>query len=69
MRDVLRTMREREMHLSLLHPFAQVFYRAYGWELATETIAYTSNLPTSRRAASRDASGLTGRPARDDGPP
>ena len=50
MRDVLRTMREREMHLSLLHPFAQVFYRAYGWELATETIAYTlkpTDLPTS----------------------
>ena len=50
MRDVLRTMREREMHLSLLQPFAQVFYRAYGWELATETIAYTlkpTDLPTS----------------------
>ena len=50
MRDVLRTMREREMHLSLLYPFAQVFYRAYGWELATETIAYTlkpTDLPTS----------------------
>lgn len=50
MRDVLRTMREREMHLSLLHPFAQVFYRAYGWELATETITYTlkpTDLPTS----------------------
>ena len=50
MRDVLRTMRERGMHLSMLHPFAQVFYRAYGWELATETIAYTlkpTDLPTS----------------------
>ena len=50
MRDVLRTMRERGMRLSMLHPFAQVFYRAYGWELATETIAYTlkpTDLPTS----------------------
>ena len=50
MRDVLRTMRERRMHLSMLHPFAQAFYRAYGWELATETIAYTlkpTDLPTS----------------------
>ena len=50
MRDVLRTMRERRMHLSMLHPFAQAFYRAYGWELATETIAYAlkpTDLPTS----------------------
>jgi predicted acetyltransferase len=50
MRDILRTMRERRMHLSMLHPFAQAFYRAYGWELATETIAYTlkpTDLPTS----------------------
>jgi predicted acetyltransferase len=50
MRDVLRTMREREMHLSMLHPFAQAFYRVYGWELATEAIAYTlkpTDLPTS----------------------
>jgi predicted acetyltransferase len=50
MRDVLRTMRERGMHLSMLHPFAQVFYRAYGWELATEAIEYTlkpTDLPTS----------------------
>jgi predicted acetyltransferase len=50
MRDVLWTMREREMHLSMLHPFAQVFYRAYGWELATEAVAYTlkpTDLPTS----------------------
>jgi predicted acetyltransferase len=50
MRDVLRTMREREMHLSLLQPFAQVFYRVYGWEVATEKIAYTlkpTDLPTS----------------------
>jgi len=50
MRDILRTIRERRMHLSMLHPFAQSFYRAYGWELATETIAYTlgpTDLPTS----------------------
>jgi predicted acetyltransferase len=50
MRDVLRTMRERGMHLSMLHPFAQAFYRVYGWELATETIVYTlkpTDLPTS----------------------
>ena len=50
MRDALRTMRERGTHLSLLHPFAQAFYRVYGWELATETIAYTlkpTDLPTS----------------------
>ena len=50
MRDVLRTMRERGMHLSLLNPFAQAFYRVYGWELATEAISYTlkpTDLPTS----------------------
>lgn len=50
MRDVLRTMRVREMHLSMLHPFAHAFYRAYGWELATEAVAYTlkpTDLPTS----------------------
>jgi predicted acetyltransferase len=50
MRAVLRTMRERGIHLSMLHPFAHAFYRAYGWELATEAIAYTlkpTDLPTS----------------------
>jgi predicted acetyltransferase len=50
MRDVLRTMRERGMHLSALWPFAHAFYRAYGWELAGEAIAYTlkpTDLPTS----------------------
>jgi predicted acetyltransferase len=50
MRDALRTMRERGTHLSLLHPFAQAFYRVYGWELATEAIEYTlkpTDLPTS----------------------
>jgi predicted acetyltransferase len=50
MRDVLRTMRERGIHLSALWPFAHAFYRAYGWELAGEAIAYTlkpTDLPTS----------------------
>jgi GNAT superfamily N-acetyltransferase len=41
MRAVLWGMREREMHLSMLNPFAHAFYRAYGWELATEAVAYT----------------------------
>jgi predicted acetyltransferase len=50
MRAVLRRMRERGMHLSMLWPFAHVFYRTYGWELAGETVAYTlkpTDLPTS----------------------
>src|SRR5215216_5940524 len=50
MRAVLRTMRERGMHLSMLWPFAHAFYRAYGWELAGEALAYTlrpTDLPTS----------------------
>ncbi len=50
MRDVLREMRERGVHLSSLWPFAHAFYRTYGWELAGETLAYTFNptdLPTS----------------------
>ena len=50
MRDVLRTMRERELHLSMLHPFAHAFYRVFGWELASEAIDYTlkpTDLPTS----------------------
>jgi predicted acetyltransferase len=50
MRAVLRTMRERGMHLSMLWPFAHAFYRVYGWELAGETVAYTlrpTDLPTS----------------------
>jgi predicted acetyltransferase len=41
MRAVLRGMRERGMHLSMLWPFAHVFYRAYGWELAGEAVVYT----------------------------
>ena len=50
MRVILRGMRERGMPLSTLLPFAHVFYRAYGWELASEAIAYTlkpTDLPTS----------------------
>ena len=50
MRVILRGMRERGMPLSTLLPFAHVFYRAYGWELVSEAIAYTlkpTDLPTS----------------------
>jgi len=50
MRAVLREMRERGLHLSMLNPFAHAFYRAYGWELAGEAISYTlkpTDLPTS----------------------
>ncbi|MDQ3791802.1 MAG: GNAT family N-acetyltransferase [Actinomycetota bacterium] len=50
MRAALWGMCERGMHLSMLNPFAHAFYRAYGWELAGEAIAYTlkpTDLPTS----------------------
>src|SRR5918997_2255851 len=50
MRAILRGMRERGMHLSMLNPFAHAFYRAYGWELVGEDIVYTLkpiDLPTS----------------------
>jgi predicted acetyltransferase len=50
MRAVLQTMHERGMNLSMLWPFAHAFYRAYGWELAGEAVAYTlkpTDLPTS----------------------
>src|SRR5919107_4153720 len=46
----LRGMRERNVHLSMLHPFAHSYGRRYGWELATEAISYDlkpSDLPTS----------------------
>jgi predicted acetyltransferase len=49
MRAALRGMRERSVHLSMLHPFAHAFYRRYGWELATEAISYElkpRDLPT-----------------------
>ena len=51
MRAVLEDMSGRGMHLSLLSPFAHAFYRAYGWELATEGVGYTlkpDELPTSK---------------------
>ena len=50
MRAVLNDMREREVALSLLSPFAHAFYRVFGYELASEAIEYKlkpSNLPTS----------------------
>jgi len=50
MRATLRGMDEQGMRLSMLNPFAHAFYRAYGWELAGEAIAYTlkpTDLPTS----------------------
>jgi predicted acetyltransferase len=50
MRAALGGMRERGVHLSMLHPFAHVFYRRYGWELATEAVSYRlkpTDLPTS----------------------
>src|ERR671914_1027539 len=49
-RAALRGMRERNVHLSMLHPFAHSYYRRYGWELSTETIDYDlkpTDLPTS----------------------
>lgn len=49
-RAALGGMREWGVHLSMLHPFAHVFYRRYGWELATEAISYSlkpTDLPTS----------------------
>lgn len=50
MRAALGGMRERGVHLSMLHPFAHVFYRRFGWELATEAVSYRlkpTDLPTS----------------------
>jgi len=50
MRAVLRDLRERDVALSLLAPFAHAFYRAFGYELATEGIEYRlkpADLPTS----------------------
>lgn len=40
MRGLLRDMREGGYALSTLWPFSQVFYRAYGWELAAEALVY-----------------------------
>jgi len=50
MRSVLRDMRERGVHLSMLMPFAHSFYRAHGYELAGEAVVYDlspTELPTS----------------------
>jgi predicted acetyltransferase len=50
MRAVLRDMRERDVALSLLSPFAHAFYRVFGYELVTEEIEYRlkpADLPTS----------------------
>ncbi len=50
MRAVLRDLRERDVALSLLSPFAHAFYRVFGYELASEAIEYRlkpSDLPTS----------------------
>jgi len=50
MRAALGGMRERGVHLSMLHPFAHAFYRRYGWELATEAVSYRlkpTDLPSS----------------------
>ncbi len=50
MQAALRGMRERNVHLSMLHPFAHSYYRRYGWELATEAISYDlrpTDLPPS----------------------
>ncbi|CAN5662201.1 GNAT family N-acetyltransferase [soil metagenome] len=47
---VLRDMRERDVALSLLSPFAHAFYRVFGYELASEDIEYRlkpSDLSTS----------------------
>ena len=50
MRAVLRDMRERDVALSLLSPFAHAFYRVFGYELASEAIEYRlkpTDLPSS----------------------
>src|SRR4028119_1554509 len=41
MRTALGDMRDRGVNLSLLAPFAHAFYRAFGYELATEVVEYT----------------------------
>lgn len=39
-RHLLERMLRRGVHLATLWPFAHAFYRAYGWELASESIRY-----------------------------
>ena len=69
MRAVLRDMRERDVALSLLSPFAHAFYRGFGYELASEAIEYRlkpTDLPTSgeqsylRASREEDLSSLIG---------
>src|SRR5918995_417741 len=51
MRAALRDMRERDVALSLLSPFAHAFYRMFGYELVTEDIKYMlkpADLPSSQ---------------------
>lgn len=63
MREAIGGMRERGMSLSMLHPFSHTFYRAHGWELATEAIKYElspTEIPTSaeqRRVRAYDDAG------------
>lgn len=45
MRASLRDMRERDVSLSLLAPFAHAFYRSFGYELASEAIEYRLKPP------------------------
>ncbi|WP_219973840.1 GNAT family N-acetyltransferase [Rubrobacter xylanophilus] len=39
-RHLLGRMRRQGMHLAALWPFSHAFYRAYGWELVSESISY-----------------------------
>lgn len=43
MRTLLSDLRERGVHLSTLWPFNHAFYRAFGYELAGESIGYKLN--------------------------
>jgi predicted acetyltransferase len=50
MRKILEDLHGRNVHLSMLWPFAHAFYRAYGYELAGESLVYTfepTDLPSS----------------------
>ncbi len=56
MREALRDMRERGVHLSALDPFSHSFYRTFGYELAMETIQY--NLKPSALPMSPEQKGI-----------
>ena len=69
MRAALGDMRDRGVSISLLAPFAHAFYRAFGYELATEAVEYTlkpTDLPTDpgqsnlRAYREEDLSGMMG---------